>query len=576
MLDELEVRDLGPIRHARLAPAAGMTAITGETGAGKSMLLNAIGLISGALAQNARVTPGRETAWAQGIFDLGPGSPALGFAEEAGLEPEEGLLYLARSVPAQGRSRSLANGRTVPRSLLTDLSERLVTIHGQSDQMRMASPARQRDFLDAYAGDQPQLDAYRAAWERAQTLTKKLDKLQEQQAGVIQQADYLRQSIERIDSVDPRPGEDADLKEQRDRIEHGAQIAQGVTGALSALDASQLDVDVEAPSVASLVEQAIQSLQSTGVNDLFEDSLARLRSISADLSDLVFNLTRQLDSEGGAGDLDKINARIHDLEELKGRWGPSIEDVIAWRDKARFDLEDMDASPEQMQALREERQAALQAAAEAGRNLSAKRSAAGRTLGSKVGKELGALAMGGAALDVRVRPRSDGGMDAHGMDEVSFLFTPFPGSQQLPMGSSASGGELSRLMLAMELVAADAKNVQGGKETAQDATSGARMTFIFDEVDAGVGGKAAVELGKRLARLATSSQVIVVTHLAQVASWADRQFVVAKGQGDSGVQTQVRQVDGGDREQEIARMLAGSESRTSIQHARELLAASRL
>ncbi|RBP99522.1 DNA repair protein RecN [Bifidobacterium xylocopae] len=571
MLEELEVRDLGPIRHAILEPAPGMTAITGETGAGKSMLLNAIGLISGAQAQTTRVAPGQDAAWAQGVFGLSADSHLLPALEEAGLQPEDGLLYLARSVPANGRSRSLANGRTVPRSLLADLSGRLVTIHGQSDQMRMASPARQRDFLDTYAADQEERGSYRQAWERLQALETKLAKLQDQQNEAIQQADYLRESIARIERADPQPGEDARLKEQRDRIEHAAQILEGVTGALAALDSSQLDLEAEAPSAAGLIDQAIQALNSSGVDGLFDESVARLKAMSADLADVVFTLSRQLDGEGKDGDLDKLNARIHELDELKGRWGPSIEDVIAWKEKAAFQLEDMDASPEKVEALQKECESAKAAAFEAAQALSKKRKAAGKALGRRVGDELGALAMGGAGLEVRVREREDGGLDAHGLDDVAFLFTPFPGSPQLPMGSSASGGELSRLMLAMELVAAEGRGI--GSQSGAEAE---RATFIFDEVDAGVGGKAAVELGKRLARLAHSAQVIVVTHLAQVASWADRQFVVAKESGSGSTTTSVSEVAGEGREREIARMLAGSESETSLRHARELLDASRL
>ncbi|BDR54749.1 DNA repair protein RecN [Bombiscardovia apis] len=591
MLEELEVRDLGPIHHALLSPAPGMTAITGETGAGKSMLLNAIGLISGAPAQTARIAPGQEAAWAQGVFAVNADSPAAHILEDAGMELEDGQLFLARSVPEQGRSRSLVNGHTMPRTLLADVSAQLVTIHGQSDQMRMAAPARQRDFLDRYAGDGVELDAYRLAWERLQELDKRLTQLSEQQVGALQQADYLRQSIARIDQVAPRAGEDAELKEHRDRIEHAAQIGEGVTGALAALDASQLaaDVDVDAPSVAALLDQAIQSLQAVGVNDLFDDPIQRLRSMSADLSDLVFGLAQQIDGEGESGDLDKLNARIHDIEELKERWGPTIEDVLAWREQAGYDLEDMDASPEKVQALRGEREEAHALALEAAQTLSSKRQEAGKRLSAQVSEELNALAMSGAALSVQVAARADSRLDAHGVDDVSFLFTPFPGSPQLPMGSSASGGELSRLMLAMELVAAEAKGSPAGKSQAKakkgsNAASaashptelGERVTFIFDEVDAGVGGKTAVELGKRLALLAQSAQVIVVTHLAQVASWADRQFVVVKESGSGATNTSVEEVSEAKREQEIARMLAGSESDTSLQHARELLESSRL
>ncbi|MBH9984602.1 DNA repair protein RecN [Bifidobacterium asteroides] len=587
MLEELEVRDLGPIHHALLRPAAGMTAITGETGAGKSMLLNAIRLISGSTARPQLVSPGARESWVQGIFDAGTAgaeNPVTASITEAGLPLEdEGQIFLARTMPVKGRSRAALNGRTAPRSLLQEVAGMLVTVHGQADQMRMASPARQREFLDAYAGDGPQLEAFSKAFRQYRQAQDHLEELRNQQSGAMAQADYLRESIARIDRVDPHSGEDRELKAQRDRIEHAAQISQGVMSALSALDSGQIDPDADAPSATALVERAIAALEGIGVEGVFQESAQRLRSLNADLSDLVFTLSSQLDDEGQEGDLDKINARIHDLDELTRRWGPDIDDVLAWRKKAAFELEDMDASPEKLEELQGQVEQLRGSALKAARNLSASRGKAARRLSELVDGELRSLAMAGAGLEIRVRPRQDQDMDAHGLDQVDFLFRPYPGSDLLPMGKSASGGELSRLMLALELVAAEGRTSSGhdgsghGHAGLESQVGDPTMTFIFDEVDAGVGGRAAVELGRRLARLAVTAQVIVVTHLPQVASWADRQFVVAKGrEGGDAVETLVRQVEGEDREREIARMLAGSESTTSLKHARELLASSRL
>ena len=586
MLEELEVRDLGPIHHALLRPAAGMTAITGETGAGKSMLLNAIRLISGSAARPQLVSPGARESWVQGIFDAvaaGAEDPVTAAITDAGLPLEdEGQIFLARTMPVKGRSRAALNGRKAPRGLLEEVAGMLVTVHGQADQMRMASPARQRDFLDAYAGDGPQLEAFSKAWRQYRQAQDHMEELRNQQSGAMAQADYLRESIARIDRVDPHSGEDRELKAQRDRIEHAAQISQGVMSALSALDSGQIDPDADAPSATALVERAIAALEDIGVEGVFQESAQRLRSLNADLSDLVFTLSSQLDDEGQEGDLDKINARIHDLDELTRRWGPDIDDVLAWRKKAAFELEDMDASPEKLEELQSQVEQFRGSALKAARALSVSRAKAARRLSELVDGELHSLAMAGAGLEIRVRPRQDQDMDAHGLDQIDFLFRPYPGSDLLPMGKSASGGELSRLMLALELVAAEGHDSSGPDEPGDGHTSldsqvgGPTMTFIFDEVDAGVGGRAAVELGRRLARLAVTAQVIVVTHLPQVASWADRQFVVAKGrEGGDAVETLVHQVEGEDREREIARMLAGSESTTSLRHARELLSSSR-
>ncbi|RGR22120.1 DNA repair protein RecN [Bifidobacterium pseudocatenulatum] len=565
MLEELEIHNLGPIRSALIAPAGGMTAITGETGAGKSMLLSAIRLISGGPSDGGRVSVGASEAWAQGVFEVASSPAAVAAAHEAGFEPEDGELFLSRKVPASGRSRSMLSGRSVPRSVLGSIAAELVTIHGQADQLRIASSARQREFLDRYAGDDVALVAYGKAWNALRAMDERLERLSSQESSMRQQADYLRESIERINRIDPQPGEMAELRARRDRIENAAEIAEGVNRALSALDASQVVDDVESSSATDLIDRASQALRAIHVDGVFSELADRLDSISTDLSDVVFTLLGEVDNDLGMEDLDAINGRIHELDELVRRWGPELSDVIAWRDQAVFDLEDLDASPEKVSQLQAEREKLFGEALKAARAVNKRRAAAAKELAAKVTAELESLAMSGSKLEIRVSEREH--LDASGADGIDFLFTPFPGSPQMPMGKSASGGELSRLMLALELVAAEKHVVAGG--------SVPPMTFIFDEVDAGVGGKTAVELGARLAKLAQSAQVIVVTHLPQVASWADEQYVVAKGEMDDGsIATTINQVRGEARVHEIARMLSGSESEASLEHAEELLKSS--
>lgn len=565
MLEELEIHNLGPIRSALIAPAGGMTAITGETGAGKSMLLSAIRLISGGPSDGGRVSVGANEAWAQGVFEVASSPAAVAAAHEAGFEPEDGELFLSRKVPASGRSRSMLSGRSVPRSVLGSIAAELVTIHGQADQLRIASSTRQREFLDRYAGDDVALVAYGKAWNALRAMDDRLKRLSSQESSMRQQADYLRESIERINRIDPQPGEMAELRARRDRIENAAEIAEGVNRALSALDASQVVDDVESSSATDLIDRASQALRAIHVDGVFSELADRLDSISTDLSDVVFTLSGEVDNDLGMEDLDAINGRIHELDELVRRWGPELSDVIAWRDQAVFDLEDLDASPEKVSQLQAEREKLFGEALKAARAVSKRRVAAAKELAAKVTAELESLAMSGSKLEIRVSEREH--LDASGADGIDFLFTPFPGSPQMPMGKSASGGELSRLMLALELVAAEKHVVAGG--------SVPPMTFIFDEVDAGVGGKTAVELGARLAKLAQSAQVIVVTHLPQVASWADEQYVVAKGEMDDGsIATTINQVRGEARVHEIARMLSGSESEASLEHAEELLKSS--
>ncbi|MBT1176184.1 DNA repair protein RecN [Bifidobacterium callimiconis] len=576
MLEELEIRSLGPIRHAVVNPARGMTAITGETGAGKSMLLNALRLISGGTVSARTVSEGDREAWAQGVFDVTPDSTVGALAREAGAELDDDGLFLARTLPAQGRSRAVLNGKSVPRAILRDLTDELVAIHGQADQLRMAAPARQREFLDSYAADTAELDAYRAAWKRLNDCEAKLRAITEQESETMQRADYLRESIDRIDRIDPHDGEDTELKAMRDRIENSAAIMQGVGGALAALDPGQMGVDSETGGALAMIEQAVHSLQSIGVHGVYDEAAERLSTVETELSDIVFSLGGMLEREDGEGDLDQINGRIHDLDELTRRWGPTLADVIAWREKAGYELEDLDASPERVAQLTSERDAARAAAIEAAEHLGERRREAAGELAEQVTGELESLAMSGARLDIEVERRADDGLDAHGGDDIRFLFTAFPGAPRLPMGKSASGGELSRLMLALELSAA---------QKGFSSVAGQGMTFVFDEVDAGVGGRTAAELGRRLARLAENAQVIVVTHLAQVAAWADAQFVVSKhvadsksdpASADADTVTTVDEVRDDMRVHEIARMLDGGETETSLTHARELLDACRL
>ena len=574
MLEELELRDLGPIREAKLVPARGMTSITGETGAGKSMLLSAIRLISGGAADSGRVSAGAKQAWAQGIFLANEGDAVLAVAEQAGATDDDGEIFVSRTVPASGRSRAILCGRTVPKSVLASIAGELITIHGQSDQLRIASPSRQRELLDRCANNEKERRAYAKAWNAYREIDDRLRRLSSQESSMRQQADYLRESIARINRVDPQPGELEELKGQRERIEHAAQINAGVAGALAALDSSQGDGS-EYRGADELVRYASQALRGIRLGGVFEQCADRLDSLQAELEDISFTLSQQLDLDESGEDLDTINGRIHELDELTRRWGPTLDDVIAWRDQARFDVEDLDASPEKLEELAARRDRCLETARKAAVALTKTRERAAKRLSKDVDGELAQLAMADASLTVAVHAR-DGAdaLDMNGGDDVEFLFTPFKGSPALAMGKSASGGELSRLMLALELSCAGERATD---ESDSDDGAVPAMTFIFDEIDAGVGGKAGVELGKRLARLARRAQVIVVTHLPQVASWADSQFVVGKSKDDDGtVSTHVREVIGDARTEEIARMLDGSTTPTSLEHAKELLAASKL
>lgn len=592
MLEELEIRNLGPISHAVITPSYGMTAITGETGAGKSMLLSAIRLIAGGKADSSRIASFASESWAQGVFSVSKSGIVSNLLQESGIDVEESEgddskidVYVSRTVPKSGRSRAVVSGCSVPKTLLDKICSQTITIHGQSDQLRIATSAKQREFLDSISCDSKELQEYSVAFKEWQDAVESYNRLINQESSSRQRADYLRESLEKIRQIDPKRNEDEELKAKRDRIENAAQIVGAISEAISSLDASQIDYGaIDSVDALHLVDNASKSIRSIRVDGDYSAIANQLDDISSQISDIVMQLAQQLDVDESQEDLDAINNRIHDLSDLTRRWGPQIDDVLEWAKKAQFELEDLDDSPEAIDRAKKACDKYYSNAKNLADKLYDLRKSAAEKFSFEVSKELESLAMQDAQLLIKVNRRKvdETGvvdLDSHGLDNVEFLFKPFPSSDYLPMGSSASGGELSRLMLAMELVAAKFNN--------SDSHS---MTFIFDEVDAGVGGVAAVELGKRLAQLAKSSQVIVVTHLAQVASFADVQFVVRKSFSDSSVSgdssndfdsslvvdTTVTKLDDSQREQEIARMLSGSQSQASLEHARELLKTSKI
>ncbi|OFR00256.1 DNA repair protein RecN [Alloscardovia sp. HMSC034E08] len=567
MLEELEIHSLGPITSAHIDVHPGMNAITGETGAGKSMLLNAVELISGAPAQASRVRPDADRAWVQAIFDVTGNNEVEEQSQSAGSDCVDNQLFINRTVPRTGRSRAVLNGHSVPRTVLSDISEQLVTIHGQSEQLKIASTSKQRDFLDTYADNIEQREEYSQAFRAYTELKSKLERVHNEQTQSIARIDYLRESIARIEEVHPQVGEDEELKARRDAIEHSAEIIAAYGTALQALEGS--GDDASGQSVLDLIARATHALQSLDHIDQAAELSERLENASDELQDIVFTLSRSDTEDLNPAELDAINERIHDIDELLKRWGPDIAHVLEWKEKAQFELEDLDASPEKIAQLEEELKEAYTVSVKKAAVLTQTRTQAAEELSRTVTSELTSLAMEGSALQISVSARND--IDAYGADNIAFEFIPFPGSPALPVGKSASGGELSRLMLALELAAFEKKH------DARDSRAvGTVPTLIFDEIDAGVGGVAAAQLGQRLAVLAQGAQIIVVTHLPQVAAWADQQFVVEKEKTSDSASTTVTAVTGDDRVREIARMLAGSQSNTSLEHAQELLEQSTL
>lgn len=557
MIEEIRIEDLGVIAGAAVRPGPGLTAITGETGAGKTMVLTGLDLLLGGRAETSLVRTGAERAVAEGVFVVDPDGPVAHRAREAGAEVDaDGTLVVARTLGT--RSRAHLGGRTVPQAVLAELAEHLVTVHGQADQVRLRSPRRQREALDAFAGDAHRalLAEYRSVWSERQRVTTELEDLTANTVERAREAELLRLGLAEIERVEPVAGEDVALAEEAERLGHVEEIRAAAWRAHVAVTGT--DEPDAPPGAAVLVAQGRADLLAAAAHDATLGALAeRLAEAGFLLEDVGAELAAHVD--GLAADparLEEVQRRRAELAHLARAHGGSVAGALAWAQEAGLRLLDLDGGEDRVTDL-QDRVADLTARLDAlADRLSAGRATAAERLAAAVSDELAGLAMAGARLEVALTPVEPG---PWGAEDVELLLVPHAGAPARPLGQGASGGELSRVMLAIEVSLA----------AADDAARPA--TFVFDEVDAGVGGRAAVEVGRRLAELARGSQVLVVTHLAQVAAFADVHLVVTKSGGAVTV-ADVAAVTGPDRVAELARMLSGQEdSDAALQHAAELL-----
>ena len=559
MLHELSITDLGVIESARIELGPSLTCVTGETGAGKTMVLTGLGLILGAKAVPETVRSGADAALAEAVLDAPHEGEIAQRLADAGVDTEEdGTVIVSRTVGASRRSRTVIGGRTVPQALLAEVAAALVTVHGQHDQARLRTASRQRDTLDTYAGadHRATLADYRAAWAAWTEATAALAGMEEGAQAARAEVVRLRDDLEAIDALAPQPHEDEQLAAQARVLENAEDVRTGVAGAHAALGG-----DDDLTAIAAL-ETARRALGDAARHDAALGELdERLASIAYSAGDMATELASYLDRlAGDPARLDEIHQRRSDLAGLMRRIGAlDLDGVLEHAENARIRVAEDDAwdqTLDQRRAAVRETRAALEAA---GERLSAGRREAAVRLASAVREELAQLAMPDADFAVGVEPIEPA---PHGADGVAMTLASHPGAPHRPIAEAASGGELSRIMLALEVA------------LAHGAHEGPR-TFVFDEVDAGVGGKAAVAVGGRLAQLARTHQVIVVTHLAQVAAFADTHVVVAKATDGSVTRAQVVEVEGDERVAEIARLLSGQDdSATARAHALELLEAS--
>lgn len=568
MIETISIENLGVIAQAELPLGPGLTALTGETGAGKTMVLTSLKLLLGSKADPAIVRAGTQRCVVEGAFALEEDAKCIQIAQEAGCEIEDDLLLASRVVPATGRSRAHLGGRAVPASVLGQVGSRLVSIHGQADQLRLRTAAAQRRALDAVGGSEHeqlcrQYSSCYRAWNQAR---QDLETWREQALAREGEIAGLRHALEQLEALDPKPGEDQALAEEASRLENLDLLRSGAAEAANAISGDELNDDVA--NVIALVSVARRSLENAADHDSRLASLMpRLNEVAALTSDLAMELTDYL------ADLDADPDRlawVHERrEQLRrgcleigglGQVFANVDELLAFGQQAAARLAQLDGPLDRETELAAEVERTGKELKTIAKRLSQARTKLAKLLSQQVSAELEGLMMRGAKLQVRLNPLEQPGPT--GMEEVELLLRAHPGAAALPLEKGASGGELSRIMLALEVVLAQ-------------HTATKRHTFVFDEIDAGVGGRAAVEIGRRLAALARHHQVIVVTHLAQVAAWAQTQLVVVKQVGQASNEattTAVETVEGPERVRELARMLSGqSDSQTALRHAEELL-----
>jgi DNA repair protein RecN (Recombination protein N) len=511
----------------------------------------------------------------EGRFEPAPGAEALKVASEAGAEPDEdGSLIAVRTVNGDGRSRAHLGGRSVPVGVLGVLAEHLIAVHGQNDQLRLLRPAEQRSVLDRFAGSPvtAPLAEYRSLREEWLHVIAELAERTGRFRELAREADLLRHGLAEIAAVAPKPDEDVELHDEAKRLSDVDQLRMAATGAQLAVTGSA-EGDMDSPGALGLVDAARKRVESTDDAQL-RGLGPRLAEAAVLLADVGAELTGYLDAlVVDPGRLEQVLARQAELKALTRKYAADVAGVSAWAQDAGRRLAGLDTSEEALAALAARRDELAVQLAERAEVITAARLSAATELGRAVTEELAGLAMAAAHLEVSVVSKEVDSTESlalgvgkrtlhagpDGVDDVELRLRAHPGAPPLPVHKGASGGELSRVMLALEVVLSHADPVP---------------TLVFDEVDAGVGGRAAVEVGRRLARLARSHQVVVVTHLPQVAAFADRHLVVDKTSGGGLTRSGVRMLDDTQRVVELARMLAGmDETDTGRAHAEELLAA---
>jgi DNA repair protein RecN (Recombination protein N) len=550
MLSELRIRNFALIDRLSVRLGPGLNVLTGETGAGKSIIVGALSLLLGERASAEVVRAGEERASVEGVFDVGGREDLARMLDERGFEPEEGLLVLKREVAAEGRSRAWVNGSPTTASMLGELGRALVDLHGQHEHQTLLRRDEQREILDAYAGAEDLALRVAAEHRSLLALRREMDALEERRRAAAERADFLRFTAEEIDKAALKANEEDGLEDEARRLSHSEELTTLSAGLHRALSAGDSSLVSRLASLRRSIDQLVRiDTSQEELRELYETAYYSLEEMGT-----------RMEAYGAAIEhdparLDEIRRRQDLVFRLKSKYGGTLAEVIERGRAARAELDLVDGAGFEAAALRKRVTAAEEELSELASSLSEKRVEALRRLGEEVNRVLPELGMTGGRFEAVAVPLAAPG--AHGAEEVEFRVALNKGFDPRPLSSVASGGEMSRIMLALKTILARLDSVP---------------TLVFDEVDTGIGGRVALQVGDKMREVAGSHQVFAITHLPQIASRAHLHLLVSKLERDGRTATDVQALDSAQRVEEIARMLGGDpESAVSLEHARELL-----
>lgn len=555
MLTEISVENVALIEGATLELAPGLNAITGETGAGKTLLATALQMLLGGRARAEAVRAGAKKATIEGTFVLPEGIGEKILLESLGdlaeeVEADEGIV-LRRTLTEEGRSRCYVGGVTVPVKALASLGERLVSYHGQREQARLVDPAEQLGILDDFLDEEAERakDNLRETWGRVEKDRRELSELRSSWEARLREVEFLRYQVAELEAAGYSVEEVQDLTRERDRLRNVTDLLAAAASAVAALSGEESGAVDGVARAESELEQA--SRHDEGLSGL----LGRVRGLSAELADVVYELTSYLDElEDDPNRLEAVEDRLQTLRALERKYGEDVEGYLEEAKTRLARLENFEEETAELEGRIKEGERELE---DMGQILSAGRRRASERLSAKVQANLGDLNLGKTTFRAEL---IEGALGSSGKERVEFVIRPNPGEPELPVRRYASGGELSRIMLAMRLAQ---ERIEPG------------ATYVFDEVDAGIGGETASAVGAKLRELGERNQVLTITHLPQIASEASSHVVVAKAASDGRTLTSIRKVEGEERRRELARMLSGRIDEASLAHARELLVGER-